>query len=874
MSDYKPAPLRWPFLTTMIVIMLTLIAVLEYACHVLPAEENRKIIPGSLQKRSSIQYESEIVYIDQNLTFTVTKASEIPLATGSPLSIDFPTSTSFIYSNIETTTSISRSTDDPSTQSTALSGQHAQLGPHTLFSSSKAAQQPIQTGSDDITDGPTAKPTQHAQIGPITVAIPDRKDTKPPLPSAEVQPSVDLVEVLDSTQTQVSAHSTNHPVGGPAMVTGQVTWTGQTTVAGGYVSQYTSTATFRGMLVTGDISYETRSAAVMTMTDSSGVPVAIITGTPPPVFKPTTMTVIENGTSTRVVTTNILVPPRTTTLTNSAGVATATVTEYPTASRTISSSEPRSLAAVVYHISNSQYFVGFFLPTLLAVVLTIPIRMIDMAAKQFQPWRALTHGHGSLAKESLCLRTSGWHGIISSFTALAQGQVLMFLTMLLTLASIILVPLSAEAVALKLHGNCTKMDFTGCAMTLGVFPVPARATIVLLAFMVVIMVLILLALHNWRTGVVVNPWTIAGVASLSSNPELRDAFTSLPTGWQGQKINHKRLLEAFEDKAFKLGYYFSNRNNGKPEYGVMVTRTEEIDRDAPVAQRDDTDGEGSTISAAESTRSSSLKSARETNKHQDAGKKKVERHRLPFLMLSYTGRIAFLLPLTGVLIIILYWNFTGGDTPFNNFMMAQSFGVRALFTLIGVGISFFWSSFFSSLAVLSPYLLLSQSPRTAQDSVILSPPMNAFSGIWSAAKRRHFFLIIVAFTGVLSEFMPVLLNNVPFRVTQTWLASRVCNWLAICILSVMWLVVVGSFFVSWPHMPVDPSTIAGAMYYVCDSRLLLLLGSVEGFSVLSREERDRKMREMMPGVKIRFGNVVGLSGRGRVGVDMADDDYS
>lgn len=38
-------------------------------------------------------------------------------------------------------------------------------------------------------------------------------------------------------------------------------------------------------------------------------------------------------------------------------------------------------------------------------------------------------------------------------------------------------------------------------------------------------------------------------------------------------------------------------------------------------------------------------------------------------------------------------------------------------------------------------------------------------------------------------------------------------WLAVTILSTMILVLLGSFLVKWPELPIDPSTIAGAMYY-------------------------------------------------------------
>ena len=57
--------------------------------------------------------------------------------------------------------------------------------------------------------------------------------------------------------------------------------------------------------------------------------------------------------------------------------------------------------------------------------------------------------------------------------------------------------------------------------------------------------------------------------------------------------------------------------------------------------------------------------------------------------------------LTGLLVFILYYNNTSGDTEFEKFMAAQSLGVRALFTLVGIGITFYWSSFFTSESFVS-----------------------------------------------------------------------------------------------------------------------------------------------------------------------------
>ncbi|OTA63072.1 hypothetical protein K449DRAFT_464467 [Hypoxylon sp. EC38] len=80
---------------------------------------------------------------------------------------------------------------------------------------------------------------------------------------------------------------------------------------------------------------------------------------------------------------------------------------------------------------------------------------------------------------------------------------------------------------------------------------------------------------------------------------------------------------------------------------------------------------------------------------------KPSRH-LPFLMLVYAGRLVLLFVLCGLLGLILYYNNTGGNTPFKGFMNSESFDMRFLFTGINVVTSFFWASFFSSKYSLSP----------------------------------------------------------------------------------------------------------------------------------------------------------------------------
>lgn len=110
------------------------------------------------------------------------------------------------------------------------------------------------------------------------------------------------------------------------------------------------------------------------------------------------------------------------------------------------------------------------------------------------------------------------------------------------------------------------------------------------------------------------------------------------------------------------------------------------------------------------------------------------------------------------------------------------------------------------------------------------------------------------------------LSHVPFSKTETYLTQLVCSWLSIAILGLMILTLVASFFVKWPHLPVDPRTIAGAMYYICDSGMLETL---DGMSTMQKRDRNMGIRRM--GRKYGFGYIDGLNGRRRVGVDIVDE---
>lgn len=157
---------------------------------------------------------------------------------------------------------------------------------------------------------------------------------------------------------------------------------------------------------------------------------------------------------------------------------------------------------------------------------------------------------------------------------------------------------------------------------------------------------------------------------------------------------------------------------------------------------------------------------------------------------------------------------------------------------------------------------MSRKPLPAGQSILLSPPTNPFSGAYTAVKQRHVYLGALSVATLLADFLPMTLSHVPFGILETGQTQRTCAYLTIAILMVMMVAVAGSLVIRWPHMPVDPRTIAGTMYHLCDSGML---DSFDGLAGVEMRDRDWMVKSM--GVWYMFGTVPGSAGKARVGIE-------
>jgi hypothetical protein len=259
-----------------------------------------------------------------------------------------------------------------------------------------------------------------------------------------------------------------------------------------------------------------------------------------------------------------------------------------------------------------------------------------------------------------------------SVRSLLGGQAVVFLTSLLSLSSAVLIPFSAEAISIDLRGDgCEKGGSTArnCAYVLSTSALASKATIAVLVVMSVTTICLISLLRNWPLGVYTNPWSICTLASLSLNQEVRQLVANTAACTE---------MHPAEERVFKLDCFRGSHNSGGPmEYGVIA-----LDDSYDAANnRPQNEGDYEAFPLNKKAIHDEV-----------VGRSKDH---MPF-MLSIPGRLVLLFMLCGVLVLILYYAQTGGDTGFERFLDSDSFGVRFLFTSFGVIISFSWSSFFDS----------------------------------------------------------------------------------------------------------------------------------------------------------------------------------
>lgn len=700
-DDYKPFALRWPFLGSLLVSLLALMALLAYGLHLLPRKPLDNVLfpsqDGATERRGLLLDTTQVV--TEGTTGTSTgfgDSSDLPtvpqtvtLGSGSSGSINTILTYTIITNSAEfgimetSIAGVGTYSPDASIVRTDTSGLDETFSMTTSEAFGVVETRITQTltsvrpsGLSGVTDG----------FGVIGASVTEKKASGTMITTTSAFTTSDTFSAIATsiTKDKISVNTLTTPKDKTNDIQQSTESMSSFRVSGVIMPSSDHGDVDQSMTLKVEpiatMIYAT--APVIIVTDNAGNPTYTSTKLPPAVSTPTTATLTNSvGQPTATIVTSALVPPVTSVLTNSDGIATKTVVVYP-----IPTTPP--VDAQVFYISSAQYFVGFCLPTLLSILIALPIRALNMNAKLFQPWHELARPGGALGRESLNLPTSGLISYTNGLRALLSGNMVMFLTTILMMCSVLLVPLSAETIVLQLRGNCVDGSAKGCTYQLSVSEIPAKAAIALLAFMCVLVILIFAFLWRWKSGVYTNPWSICGMASLTQNRDVRELFIQgMKSHGSLENWTEDKLKSEVFDRRFKLDWF--HNGGGKMEYGVMLW-----DRHSKVAPL--------YHDSHEEQEEASLSQAKDAN-------------RLPF-MLGLAGTILFLSVLLGVLALIVYYNSTSSDTAFERFMDSQSFGTKFLFTSIGTTVTLFWSSFVGSKFNMRPRELYTDTDSDTQAS--------------------------------------------------------------------------------------------------------------------------------------------------------------
>jgi hypothetical protein len=457
---------------------------------------------------------------------------------------------------------------------------------------------------------------------------------------------------------------------------------------------------------------------------------------------------------------------------------------------------------------HAMYFIGTFLPVLMASIFAIPWRILDLDVKSLEPFAQLARPSGRTAPHNLLLHYNGFSGFMAIFTAPFTGHSAVALSTFLSYSSALLIPLATGSVSLTLQGECLRDWKKHCSAVLEAADPTIRATQGVLAAMACAVIVYMVLLRGRTFGVVSDPRSMLGIASLSLNPYLSAVIRRITLGPDGM-FSTASAAAIFKDQTFQFGYI--NYTTGEQEYGIIVANdfTEshtQILGPPPLAL--------------------------------DVGT--LKRSTVSGILMRV---ISFAIFILGVLILILYYSLTYTDSGFERFMSSQKrFGPRFLFALFGVIVGFGWASIFhgrlcvlvtrrfllmvsSELAIVLPAWDMSRRPSKLERSILMPLNPNPYVGVITYVARRHKLLAVVAIVTVLSDFLPIMFANVPFSNAITWKTHRICVWTSVGVLTFMLAVlilVVGILLYKFRrrHLPFTATglaTLAAVLYLVCRS---------------------------------------------------------
>jgi hypothetical protein len=321
--------------------------------------------------------------------------------------------------------------------------------------------------------------------------------------------------------------------------------------------------------------------------------------------------------------------------------------------------------------TRSEWFLARILPTFLAGIFAIPWKIIKLEFQSMEPFYQLSRENGATGSESILSGYSMLQNLLLPLLAVRRGHFAIATCAMLEYLSAIVAPLSAEAITTGLFGSCSEGSAEGCTILGRVYEPAARALQGVLIAMALLTVLLAGLTARRSYGVTSNPRSILGIAALSS-PAVVKVMNEIRLE-KGAKPN-----KTIERQLGARRFYIQAAVPGRP---VIQIRVEELDR------------VGRTPERANSAQQVAEEPADDESEPGDQSITSILT-RSPLLQ-KCAWLTLFIVYLAGLLVIVVVYHETNAQTGFENFLSGQSFGVKFLFTFLGVLVSFGWAAVFN-----------------------------------------------------------------------------------------------------------------------------------------------------------------------------------
>jgi hypothetical protein len=310
--------------------------------------------------------------------------------------------------------------------------------------------------------------------------------------------------------------------------------------------------------------------------------------------------------------------------------------------------------------AGTAYFIGTFLPLLIASIFAVPWKIIDLETKSLEPFSQLARPDRETAPKTVLRQFNNLSGLVTACVGIFTGEAAVALSTYLKYGAALLIPLAAESVHLALQGKCLQDTEEQCTAKLQVTVPVVRTAQALLAAMACLVVAYMILLQRRTFGVSSDPRSILGIASLSLNPHLVATFQRISLGPDGT-FSSAQASKVLGKRRFRFDHIILP--SGQQEYAINIDY-----------EPGDSDKGSKTLLPVPNRKPSRLSS-------------------ISGLLAKVIGFATFII---GLIVLILYYRLTYlKGSGFENFMDSQTFGTRFLFTIFGVVIGLGWASIFT-----------------------------------------------------------------------------------------------------------------------------------------------------------------------------------